>query len=66
MPASDLAVNPLGRMRTVVGVLPAPAVVLPIASGEGCVGVSSAGLAGRVKVALPVVCLGWAVTTWVG
>ena len=66
MPASDLAVNPLGRMRTVVGVLPAPAVVLAIASGEGCVGVSSAGLAGSVNVALPVVCLGWAVTTWVG
>src|SRR5208337_2571937 len=66
MPASGLAVNPLGRGRIVVGDMLAPGVVPAIASGEWCVGVSSAGLAGSVNVALPAVCLGWAFTTWVG
>ena len=65
-PASLLAENPSGSVRVTVGILGPPTGAGVMASGDGWDFVSSAGLAGSVRVALPWVGLGWTTTTWGG
>src|SRR5689334_7434390 len=66
IPASLLAVKPWGSGLAVTGTLALRSGELAMARGEGRLGVSSAGLAGSVRLALPPVCFGWATTTWGG